>query len=59
MTPRRRPAKLSLSRVLVVVSVCLFVIAAFTADGDALWGVPLWTWISGGFAAWALSDAVQ
>lgn len=59
--PRGKPifAGLSLRHVLIVVSVCLFILGAFTAAGESIWGTSLWTWGFGGFAAWALSDAVS
>ena len=48
----------SLRRILLVVSVVLFVLAAFAAGGDALGGIAAWSWGFGAFAAWVLSWAV-
>lgn len=45
-------------RFLLVVSVVLFVLAAFAAGGDALGGISEWSWGFGAFAAYVLAWVV-
>jgi hypothetical protein len=59
--PQQRPVLtgVSLSRILLVIGAGLFVLAAFSAGGDTLHGIPAWAWGFGALAAWVLSGAVS
>lgn len=48
----------TISRVLLVVAMALFFLAAITAAGADLIHTPMWAWGFGGFAAWVLAGAV-
>jgi hypothetical protein len=45
--------------VFALVAVAAFIIAAFAADGQQLFGWPTLTWISIGLAAWVLESVVS
>lgn len=46
------------ARLCLIVSVVLFILAAFTAGGHALLNVPAWSWGFGAFAAVVLARVV-
>jgi hypothetical protein len=54
MISRLTSAPISGGTVFALVAVAAFIIAAFAADGNALFGWPTLTWISIGLAAWVL-----